>query len=442
MQAECTRGCSMQTIIHSDIQRLPHIDEAEKILRSCVHCGFCNAVCPTYQLLGDELDGPRGRIYLIKNLLETNDIDGESVEHLDRCLTCRSCETTCPSGVQYGRLLDIGREVIANQHSTRRKPNPLPHLVRWIVPRSWIFEPLLRIGNMVRGILPQALRVKIPKITPLIKSNKDVAMLEGEMTDGGLVLNKIQRKVQVLSGCVQKSATPNVNRSLESLLATHQVAVEYLSNEGCCGALDLHLSAHAQAKQRMRELIDKMHDSLDDYEAIISTASGCGVTIKEYPVILADDEVYLNKAEEVCAKVVDAVEYVAQFDFALPATNVTRVAVHTPCSLQHGQKLPVALEDILKKVGVELVETGEKHLCCGSAGSYSLLQPAIANALTSRKLDNLQRDDPDVIVTANVGCQMQLAASADIPVMHWLEFLAQATTQQHKNTTTHRLKDA
>jgi glycolate oxidase iron-sulfur subunit len=425
MLAVCTRGCSMQTIIHPDVQRLPHIDEAEKILRNCVHCGFCNAVCPTYQLLGDELDGPRGRIYLIKNLLETNHIDGESVEHLDRCLTCRACETTCPSGVQYGRLLEIGREVIATEHSSRRKPNPLPHLVRWVVPRSWLFDPLLRIGNVVRGFLPKVLRLKIPKIAAVNAHNKRSLKPESGTLSYNVVSNVTQRKVLVLSGCVQKSATPNVNRSLASLLASHDVAVEYLANEGCCGALDLHLSAHAKAKQRMRYLIDKMHESLSDYDAIISTASGCGVTIKEYPTILADDAAYLKKAEEVCGKVVDAVEYLAQFNFSSLSAKAIRVAVHTPCSLQHGQKMPTSLEDILNRAGVQLVATGEKHLCCGSAGSYSLLQPSIASALTARKLDNLQLDNPDVIVTANVGCQMQLSASAGIPVMHWLEFLAQ-----------------
>lgn len=442
MPEECTRGCSMQTIIHSDLQQLPHIDEAEKILRNCVHCGFCNAVCPTYQLLGDELDGPRGRIYLIKDLLETNDIDGESVEHLDRCLTCRSCESTCPSGVQYGRLLDIGREVIATQHFKRRRPNPLPHLVRLVVPRSWAFEPLLRLGNMVRNFLPQTLRLKIPRIMPVTqRSEVDPSATSMNIeAPGSAGLDSVHRKVLVLSGCVQKSATPNVNRSLELLLASRSIGVEYLSNEDCCGALDLHLSAHEKAKQRMRELIDKMYTSFADYEAIISTASGCGVTIKEYPVILADDDEYLEKAKLVCTKVVDAVEYMAQFDFncadsALTDKNeTTRVAVHTPCSLQHGQKLPVALEALIAKTNVQIVESGEKHLCCGSAGTYSVLQPTIANALTERKLQNLQLNSPDVIVTANIGCQLQLSASAGVPVMHWLEFLASKESRVKSKT--------
>jgi glycolate oxidase iron-sulfur subunit len=402
----------MQTSIHPDLASLPLVKEANDILRSCVHCGFCTAVCPTYQLLGDELDGPRGRIYLIKNLLEDNAIDDKSLVHLDRCLTCRSCETACPSGVAYGRLIDIGRSLVANVANKVHRPRLslfISFLIRFIVPRKYLFRPLLAIGQFFRPVLPGLIARHIP-----LRQKKFAAADISHFSP--------RSKVLVLQGCVQSAATPNVNVALERVLATKGIAVLTLADEGCCGALEFHLSAHEDGLQRMRDLIDRLLPVLDDVDHIISSASGCGVTIKEYPLYLAEDPEYAAKAKLLVAKVVDACEVLKTLDFDC---HPIRVAVHTPCSLQHGQSINGDIEQVLVAAGMTIVANKDAHLCCGSAGTYSILQPKLSAQLLTRKLSALQENSPEVIVTANIGCHLHLQTEAGVPVLHWLELIHQ-----------------
>ncbi|MDG2072299.1 MAG: glycolate oxidase subunit GlcF [Pseudomonadales bacterium] len=396
----------MQTKIHPDLIGLAQVQEADDILRSCVHCGFCTATCPTYQLLGDELDGPRGRIYLVKELLETNTIESPAATHLDRCLTCRSCETTCPSGVRYGRLLDIARGLMASRVRRPLMTSLTSLLLRLVVPHPSLFGRLLQLGRWFSPVLPEKLANKIPNAQQVIP----------------VTISKHDRSVIVLQGCVQRAATPNVNRALEVLLDEQHISVEYIENEGCCGALDYHLSAHEQGMNRMRRLIDELYPRLSSIEAIVSSASGCGVTIKEYPDILADDGEYADKAKQIADKVLDVSELMTGMSFQC---RPIRAAVHTPCSLQHGQQINGAIEDILLRSGIDIVPSQEGHLCCGSAGAYSVLQPRLSEELKEAKLNALQKGNPEVLVTANIGCQLHLQTGTDVPVLHWTELLLQ-----------------
>ncbi|HAK50807.1 MAG TPA: glycolate oxidase iron-sulfur subunit [Gammaproteobacteria bacterium] len=396
----------MQTNIHPDLVGKDKIAEAEEILRSCVHCGFCMATCPTYQLLGDELDGPRGRIYLVKNLLETNSMDDQSATHLDRCLTCRSCETTCPSGVRYGRLLDIARDLMVTRVRRPLRIEVLSRLLRWTVPHPRVFGALLRLGQLVRPVLPMFIAGKVPL--------RQTSVALNDLPNGSA-----DKTVILLQGCVQRAATPGVNEAIQSLLQASGCAVEYLTEEGCCGGLDYHLSDHETGVRRMQTLVDQLYPRLDSVEAIVSSASGCGVTIKEYPEIL--DSSYADRAAAIVDKVVDISELLDQESFTC---RPIRVAVHTPCTLQHGQQIDGVIEQILARAGCEIVPSNEGHLCCGSAGTYSVLQPKLAERLRDRKLGSLLREEPEVIVTANVGCQLHLQSGTGTPVMHWTELLA------------------
>lgn len=399
----------MQTSIHPDLIDLPMIKEADSILRRCVHCGFCTATCPTYQLLGDELDGPRGRIYLIKNLLEDNDIDDQSVVHLDRCLTCRACETTCPSGVQYGRLLDIGRELISTRSKRPLLIRMKSALLRWVIPRNHLMLPLMRTGQFFRPVLPAAISSKIPpRQKRMVVARKEI--------------KSPHSRVLILQGCAQRAATPNVNTAIEKLLVANNVAVCTLEGEGCCGAVEYHLSAHHQGLQRMRELVDKLYERLGDIDYIVSSASGCGATIKEYPMHLGEDSGHAEKAKLIIKKVVDVSELINKYEFnCIPI----RATVHTPCTLQHGQGINGTIESILERAGITIVKSREAHLCCGSAGTYSIMQADLSQRLLTRKLGVLQENSPEVIVTANIGCQLHLQSEAGVPVMHWVELLQQ-----------------
>ncbi len=398
----------MQTSIHTDLKDLLQVREADAILRSCVHCGFCTATCPTYQITGDELDGPRGRIYLIKNLLEENVIDRKPLAHLDRCLTCRSCETTCPSGVQYGRLLDIAKELPATRVNRPVTQALISHLLRFVVPRPGIFLPLLRLGQFLKPVLPAFLAEKVPGAKALLPVNP----------------GSHEKRVILLQGCVQRAATPNVNRAITILLDQQNMAVEYLASEGCCGALDYHLSGHKTGKQRMRRLIDQLYPRLDDIEAIVSSASGCGLTLKDYPDILKGDPSE-TKARAVAGKVRDISELLVDKPINCGTNEVIRAALHIPCSLQHGQNLNGVIEKILKNTGIELLPVINGHLCCGSAGTYSIMQPEMSRQLRDQKLGLLQEYQPDVILTANIGCQLHLQTGTNTPVMHWTELLHQ-----------------
>ncbi len=412
----------MQTHLPDDLLATAKGQRANAILRSCVHCGMCNAVCPTYRLLGDELDGPRGRIYLIKGLLEEAKADAASIRtvrtHLDRCLTCRGCEVACPSGVQYGELLEIGREAMESR--TRRPPWDAAAR-QWLgrtAPKPESFARWVEFGQWFRWLLPGALEKMLP---------------EGSKRDSGVPAMRPEpsfrsaRRVLMLRGCVQRVATPEANAAAERLLNANGIEVLRAEEESCCGGLNLHLGQAAEALNRMRRNIDALRPLLDDVEAIVSTASGCGVTVKDYGRLLSEDAEYAADAARVSGMTRDLAEVAAPFtELAGGKNGVGKVAWHAPCTLRHGQQVLGIVEQLLARAGFELVDVADAHLCCGSAGTYSLLQSRLANQLRDDKLANLMAGEPDVIVTANVGCQTHLAAAAGVPVLHWAELLAPA----------------
>ena len=400
----------MQTTLTAAVLSTPEGQEADAILRSCVHCGFCTATCPTYQLLGDELDGPRGRIYLIKQMLEGQPVTRDTQVHLDRCLTCRACETTCPSGVRYGRLADIGRG-IAEQRVVRPFAERLfRRLLRSVLPHPTRFGMLLRLGQTVRPLLPKALRTKIPP----------------PQAAGEWPVERHARRMLVPAGCAQSSTTPNTNSAAARVLDRLGISLIVAPAAGCCGALSHHLSAEQEALDFMRRNIDAWWPYIEQgVEAIVMTASGCGVMVKEYGPLFQHDPKYAEKAARITALTRDLSEVLATEDLSSigHSGKNRRIAVHAPCTLQHGQKLPGVVENILTELGFELTEIRDSDLCCGSAGSYSLLQPELSQQLRDNKLDALQRGKPELIVTANVGCQLHLASGSDVPVRHWIELL-------------------
>ncbi len=402
----------MQTSLPETYLATPEGQRAESVLRSCVHCGFCNATCPTYQLLGDELDGPRGRIYLIKEMLEQDAASDVTGRHLDRCLTCRACETTCPSGVAYGELLEIGRNYLeANRPRSFRER----FLRRWllrVVPNPGAFAFWSSLGRLAKPFLSARLRRQLPA-----RARRSSFVAPEIENPAGTVL--------LLDGCVQRTATPAVNDTLERLLAARQIRVLRLKDEGCCGGLALHLGEEAAALATMTAGLDRIVPVLDQVDAVISTASGCGVTLKDYGRLLAQDGARSRQAQALADKIMDVGEYLTALggDWSR-ASESTRVALHLPCTLQHGQRQGSHPSVLLEAAGYELVATRDDHLCCGSAGSYALLQPELSETLGENKLAALSGEDPDVIATANVGCQMHLGGLAGVPVRHWVELLA------------------
>lgn len=406
----------MQTRLADFVRDTPEGREADAILRACVHCGFCNATCPTYQLLGDELDGPRGRIYLMKQMLEGNPVSRVTRDHLDRCLTCRNCETTCPSGVRYGRLIDIGRALVDRLHPRPASQQLIRAGLRKTLTGGAVFASLLKLGRGVRWAVPATLRGHIPPSTPI----PDGRAIPGPGRGSGL-----QRQMLVLEGCVQPALAPETNAAAARVLARLGIRLVAAPEAGCCGAIDQHLAAPDAAKAAMRRNIDAWWPYLEaGAEAIVMTASGCGSQVKEYGHLLRDDPAYAEKAAKVSALTRDLAEVLAGEDLSgLRAGPPRRVAFHPPCSLQHGQKVRGVVETILAGLGHELVPVDEAHLCCGSAGTYSLLQPKIAGQLRARKLSNLQARGPELIATANIGCQSHLAAASGVPVVHWITLL-------------------
>lgn len=400
----------MQTRIHEKFAGRDDVAEAEKILRTCVHCGFCNATCPTYQQLGDERDGPRGRIYLIKQLLETGEVGTASRTHLDRCLTCRSCETTCPSGVRYGRLADIGRGIVEEQLKRPTGQAFKRWLIRKILPYPARFKPFVQLGRLFKPLLPRSLKAKIP---PAQKP-------------GAWPAPRHSRRMLVLAGCAQSVTTPNTNTAAARVLDKLGISLIVAPEAGCCGAVSYHLAAHDEGLHFMRRNIDAWWPHIENgIEAIVITASGCGATIKEYGELLHHDVDYADKAKRVSELTRDLSEVLLAEDLGkLKLTKQPKTAVHCPCTLQHALKLDGAVEKILTRAGVELAQTTDKHLCCGSAGTYSLLQPEMSQQLLDNKLKALTIDAPGQIVTANVGCQLHLASKASVPVRHWIETLA------------------
>ncbi len=400
----------MQTALPEQYRLTPKGRRAEDILRSCVHCGFCNATCPTYQVVGDELDGPRGRIYLIKEMLENQSIDAVAGHHLDRCLTCRACETTCPSGVAYGELLEIGRDF-----QTRGSRRPLVERLtrRWLMnvipyPRRLRFWS--RLGRAFAWLLPSRLRDQLPGATPAGKPPP--------------VLQSAQSTVLLLQGCVQRVATPGVNDALARLLTSHGIAVVFAEEESCCGGLPLHLGEEAAAREFVRTNLRNLRPVIHQVDAVVSTASGCGVTLADYERLLEPDDELAGSARHLVRKLMDVSELLTSLDLDVrKVEEFDRVALHLPCTLQHGRKLGSDVEQLLRKAGYKLTPVADGHLCCGSAGTYSILQSELADELRTRKLEQLQKNEPDVIASANVGCQMHLGARADTPVVHWLELL-------------------
>jgi glycolate oxidase iron-sulfur subunit len=404
----------MQTNLADFIKGTADGDEAEAILRACVHCGFCTATCPTYQLLGDELDGPRGRIYLIKQVLEGAAPTRKTQLHLDRCLTCRNCESTCPSGVKYGRLVDIGRRVV-----DERVPRPLGErftrtLLKEALPREWIFKPAFKAGQLARPLLSRELQDKLPATT----------------NAGAWPTRTHARKMLVLMGCVQPSMAPNINSATARVLDAFGVQLVVAPNAGCCGALRYHLNDQQGGLDDMRRNIDAWWPLVGQVEAIVMNASGCGVTVKEYGHLLAHDSAYAEKAARISAMTRDLSEIMPEFEAELGARlkgKITkRIAFHPPCTLQHGQQIRGKVEGVLRAAGVDVVLCADSHLCCGSAGTYSVLHPQISHELRDRKLANLAATCADEIVSANIGCVTHLQSGTDTPVTHWIELIDRA----------------
>ena len=406
----------MQTDIAPQFAATTHGQEAEAILRKCVHCGFCNATCPTYLLLGDELDGPRGRIYLMKQVLEGHTPTRATQLHLDRCLTCRNCETTCPSGVQYGNLVEIGRRIVDEQ-----VPRPAgERALRWLLKEgltSPLFAPALKAGQLVRPLLPAALKAKVPAAAGASAHRWPT--------------RTHPRKVLMLMGCVQPALQPNINSATARVLDCAGIQTLVADEAGCCGAIRLHLNDEAGAHDHMRANIDAWWPLVakGEVEAIVMNASGCGVTVKGYGHALAHDPAYAERARRIGDLTRDLSELLPDIVASLPTlpASTKRIAFHPPCTLQHGQRLRGHVEAAFTKLGFDIrVATNESHLCCGSAGTYSVLQPELAGALRDRKLGHLAELAPETIVSANIGCIQHLQSGTTTPVRHWIEVLDEA----------------
>ncbi|MBF8269740.1 MAG: glcF [Gammaproteobacteria bacterium] len=399
----------MQTFFNNEYLQTKQGREADRILRSCVHCGFCTATCPTFLLTGNELDSPRGRIYLIKTMLEGNNVSRITQTHLDRCLTCQSCETACPSGVQYHRLLDLGR----NHIEQRIGRSPLAAIQRFIMRKlfttGWLFASALGLGRLFRPLLPTALKKQIP---PMVNPGK-WPDFQGP------------RRMLLLNGCVQNHLSPNTNAAAARVLSRLGIQVITMAEEGCCGAVSYHLNAQEEGLAQARRQVDRLLAHLDDgVEAIISTASGCGNFTKGYVQLLAQDEHYAARAQRLAAYIRDISEILQAEDLTqLQPVRPQRLAFHCPCSLQHGQHLTGAVDSILRQLNITLTAVKDAHLCCGSAGTYSILQPQLAKQLRHNKITALEAGSPDAIATANIGCQSYLGMVTDKPVRHWIEFV-------------------
>ncbi len=406
----------MQTHLSPEFAQRADGQAAEAILRKCVHCGFCTATCPTYQLLGDELDGPRGRIYLIKQVLEGAEPTRKTQQHLDRCLTCRNCETTCPSGVDYGHLVDIGRAIV--DEKVERPAGE--RAVRWLLKEglpSPLFGPAMKLGQAVRGLLPESLKAKVPAPRPA----------------GRWPTAAHARRVLMLGGCVQPAMAPNINAATARVLDAAGIQTVIAPEAGCCGAVKFHLNDQDGARAQMRANIDAWWPHIEQgVEAIVMNASGCGVTVKEYGHILQDDPAYAAKAARISELTRDLSELLPALVPALrdrvkrPAADRV-IGFHPPCTLQHGQKLKGGVEQQLGELGFTVaVARNEAHLCCGSAGTYSVLNPDIAYTLRDRKLGHLNDLKPAVIASANIGCITHLQSGTETPVRHWVELLDEA----------------
>ena len=412
----------METRLADFIKDTPEGVEAQAILSKCVHCGFCTATCPTYQLLGDELDGPRGRIYLMKQVLEGAPVTARTQKHLDQCLTCRNCETTCPSGVEYGKLVDIGRKIV-DEHVPRPATQQLLRTaLKEVLPRKWLFGPAIKLGQLVRPLLPGALKNKVPMAQAV----------------GAWPTQSHARKVIMLEGCVQPSMMPNINSATARVLNALSIETIVVKNAGCCGALRFHMNDQDGGRADMRRNIDAWWPLVErgEIEAIVMNASGCGVTVREYAHFLEHDAAYASKAEKISALTRDISEVVfAHLDKLKEIVQNKQeqaAAFHPPCTLQHGQKVRGLTEQILQACGFKLAAIHDSHLCCGSAGAYSVLNPEIAYQLRDNKLNHIEQGlqacsnkgsdcSGAGILSANIGCLTHLQSGTQRPVNHWIE---------------------
>jgi glycolate oxidase iron-sulfur subunit len=410
----------MQTTITPALAEDPRAIAAKAVLSKCVHCGFCLATCPTYNLLGDELDSPRGRIYLIKQVVEGHVPTASTRTHLDRCLTCRNCETTCPSGVEYGHLVDLGRDLVEEQVPRTGTDYWLRKAILRVLPYPGRVVPLVKLGQLVRPFLPAKLAGSVPlkqRVNPVPVAQHNRHML-------------------VLDGCVQPSMSPATNASAARVLDAFGIALKSATSSGCCGAVHYHLNAQEQARDFMRRNIDAWWPAVEaGCEAIITTASGCGVMVKDYGHVLADDAQYADKARKVSALSKDIVEVLIDVlkaedlsRFRDDAAALGKVAFHAPCTLQHGQKLPLVTEALLGSFGFKLVPVADAHTCCGSAGTYSIFQSALSQQLRDNKVKALLENQPDIIATANIGCQLHIQSGSGRAVVHWIELVDRLVT--------------
>jgi len=403
----------METRLLPALAATPEGKEAESILRACVHCGFCTATCPTYQLLGDELDGPRGRIYLIKQALEGSEVTSKTQLHLDRCLTCRACETTCPSGVRYGRLVDIGRKFVEDRVGRSTVDAARRAALRRGLSSRPFFGAALAVGRFAKAWLPRRLASSIPDVR----------------NAGAWPAPRHARRVIIPAGCVQPSLAPNIDAATARVLDCAGISAVAVADGGCCGALPYHLSEHDEARALARRNIDAWWPHVEQgAEAIVVTASGCGVMVREYDHLLASDPAYAARAKRVAELARDPVELVnAAWTRLAPRIDrgktTARVAFHPPCTLQHGIGIRGEVERLLVDAGFTLLPIADAHLCCGSAGTYSILQPELAARLKANKLDALESNEPNVIATANIGCMTHLQSGTSIPVRHWIELV-------------------
>lgn len=408
----------MQTKLTDLIRNSSQGQEADAILRSCVHCGFCLATCPTYQILGDELDSPRGRIYLMKQMLEGQPVTQKTQLHLDRCLTCRACETTCPSGVRYGALVDISRGMIEKQVKRDVRSDVLRYALRKVLPNAPVFNALFKAGQTVRPFLPESLKRKIPVKPEPAKT---------------WPATQHPRKMLVLDGCVQPTLAPNINAAAARVLDSLGISLIKAENAGCCGAVTFHLNAQQEGLDYMRRNIDAWWPLVEhnEIEAIVVTASGCGVTVKEYSHLLQHDPAYAGKAERISVLAKDISEILHAelenikwlMNKQSTSTDRTKLSFHSPCTLQHGMQIRGVVEQVLVAVGFDLTIVPNAHLCCGSAGTYSILQPELSQQLLKNKVIALESGKPDQIATANIGCLMHLQSGTVMPVSHWIELM-------------------
>ena len=405
----------MQTNLPKSLLSTPVGKEADRILRSCVHCGFCTATCPTYLETGNELDSPRGRIYLVKELLESGKASGITRTHLDRCLSCQACETTCPSNVEYHQLLNIGRAALQTATNESWFVKIKRSLILGVLGSKSVFSLLLKLGRLFRFALPKSLARQLPAKTKLTAEHVNP--------------DTFQRRVILLDGCVQSSLSPNTNLAAAKIFGKLAIGAITMRKENCCGAMLYHSNSQAKGLVQAKRLIDSLILALEaGAEAIISTASGCGNFIKDYPGLFLEDKEYKEKATRIAEATRDISEFLDAEDLGAlqPATGQT-LAFHSPCTLQHGQKLAGLPEKILQQLGYNVPTINNAHLCCGAAGTYSLFQPTMAAKLRRNKLDSLEEISTDAIATANIGCQCHLAAATERKVRHWIEYLADTT---------------